>query len=78
MRIISTTDISKPGFDCYIYETVSLVTQLGVWAVISCLKIMAHKQGAIERNEIRVVCSTSSRSEAEEVYKSAGGKINVD
>lgn len=78
MRIISTTDISRPGFDCHIYETVSLVTQFGVWAVISCIKIMTHKQGVIEREDIRVLCSTSSRLEAEEVYKSAGGKINVD
>lgn len=75
MRIISTTDISRPGFDCHIYQTISLVSQFGVWAVISCFKIMAHKQEVAEREEIQVLCSTSSRAEAEYVYKSVGGKL---
>lgn len=78
MRIISTTDISRPVWDSHIYETISLVTQFGVWAVISCLKILIHRQGATEREEIRVLCSTSSRLEAEKVYKSFGGVLNVD
>ncbi len=75
MRIISTTDISRPGFDCYIYQTISLVNQFGVWAVISCFKITAHKQEVVEREEIRVLCSTSSREEAEYAYKSVGGEL---
>lgn len=76
MRVISTTDISRSGTDCHIYEKVSLVTQYGAWAVISCLMITAHKQHVPERKEIRVLCSTSSKTDAVKNYKSVGGVLH--
>jgi hypothetical protein len=39
MRVISTTDISRAGNDCYIYESVSLVEQFDIYSVINFLNV---------------------------------------
>jgi hypothetical protein len=69
MRVISTTDISRVGNDCYIYESVSLVEQFGLYSVINILKVT----GWAEREEVRVLCTTGDLDEAKKVYKSVGG-----
>ena len=38
MKIISTTDLSREGNDCYIYESVSLVEAFGMYTVIVAKK----------------------------------------
>ena len=38
MKIISTTDLSREGNDCYIYESVSLIEEFGMYAVVDCTK----------------------------------------
>ena len=40
MKIISTTNVSREGTDCYIYEELSLVEQFGVYAIISFYKVL--------------------------------------
>lgn len=39
MKTISTTDISRVGNDCYIYESVTLTEQFGIYAVINFVKV---------------------------------------
>ena len=65
MEVISTTNISRHGNDCYIEESVSLVEQFGLYAVIRFYKV----SGWSEREEVSVLISTSSRSEAGKKYK---------
>jgi hypothetical protein len=50
MKVISTKDTSRYGNDCYIYETVSMVEQFGMYAIIICQKIT----GWAEREDIFV------------------------
>lgn len=69
MRVISTTDISREGNDCYIYESVSLVEQFDIYSVINFLNVT----GWAEREEVRVLCTTRDMDEAKKVYKSIGG-----
>lgn len=71
MRIISTTDISREGNDCYIYESVSLVEQFDIYSVINFLNIT----GWAKREEVRVLCTTRDIDEAKKVYRSVGGKL---
>lgn len=69
MRVISTTDISREGNDCYIYESVSLVEQFEVYSVINILRVT----GWAEREEVHVLCTTRDIKEAKKVYKQHNG-----
>jgi hypothetical protein len=64
MNIIKTKDTSRHGNDCYIYETVSLVEQFGIYAIIFCQKI----SGWAPREDIYVVQTTSDRKIAEKMF----------
>jgi hypothetical protein len=70
MKVISTTDISREGNDCYIYESVSLVEQFDIFSVINFLNVT----GWAKREEVRVLCTTRDINKAKKVYKSVGGK----
>lgn len=70
MRVISTTDISREGNDCYIYESVSLVEQFDIYSVINILRVT----GWAEREETLVLCTTRDIDNAKKVYKEAGGE----
>jgi hypothetical protein len=65
MNIISTTNISRPGNDCYIEESVSLVEQFDLYAVIRFYKV----SGWSDREEVSVLITTKSRTEAGKKYK---------
>lgn len=65
MEIISTTDVSRYGNDCYIEESYSLVEQFGLYAVIRFYKV----SGWSDREEVEVVFSSSSKAEAGKIYK---------
>jgi hypothetical protein len=69
MRIISTTDISREGNDCYIYESVSLVEQFGIYAIIICQRVT----GWAKREGMHVLDSATDWTKAKEVYKKYGG-----
>ncbi len=65
MHVISTTVISRPGNDCYINESVSLVEQFGIYAVIRFYKV----SGWSDCEEVNILITTSSKSEAGKKYK---------
>jgi hypothetical protein len=65
MNIISSTNLSRYGNDCYIEESVSLVEQFDIYAVIRFYKV----SGWSEREEVDVLITTSSKSEAGKKYK---------
>ena len=44
MKVISTTDLSHEGNDCYIYKSVNLVETFGMYAVIITEKIVGWFQ----------------------------------
>ncbi len=69
MRVISTTDISREGNDCYIYESISLVEQFGVYSVISCQRVT----GWAEREGACILDSTTELTKAKATYKKYGG-----
>ena len=72
MKILYTTDLSRVGNDCYIYETVSLVEVLGMYAVITAQKVT----GWADHKEIR--CSPDpilDFDEAKDLFVKAGGKL---
>jgi len=73
MKTIYTTDISRVGNDCYIYESVTLTEQFGIYAVINFLKVT----GWAEREEVHVLCTTTDRKEANKVYKEYGGRFDA-
>jgi hypothetical protein len=71
MEVISTTDLSRPGNDCYIYESVSLVEQFELFSVIRYWRVT----GWSDQEEVSVLYTSFSRSSATKRYKSYGGKI---
>ena len=74
MEVIYTTDLSRPGNDVYIYESISLVKQFELYAVIKIWKVT----GWSEQEEVSVLYTSSSRSSAIEKYKSYDGIIEED
>lgn len=71
MKIISTTDISRVGNDCYIYEAISLVEQFGIYAIIRCLKVT----GWAKTESIEVIFSSHECSDVIKEYDRLGGII---
>lgn len=65
MNIISTTDCTRYGNDCYIEESYSLVEQFGLYAVIKFYKV----SGWSDYEEVSVLISTTNKSEAAKKYK---------
>ena len=65
MKIIKTKDTSRPGNDCYIYETVSLVEQFGMYAIIHCQKVV----GWSEHQEISVTRTTTDPEIAKKMFE---------
>ena len=72
MRVISSTDLSRDGNDCYIYESISLVEQFGVYAVITCQRVT----GWAEREGMCIFDSTTDLDRAKAVYKKYGGILD--
>jgi hypothetical protein len=65
MEVLSTTNISGPGNDCYIEESYSLVQQFGLYAVIRFYKVTGWSDAA----EVDVLITTTDKTEAGKVYK---------
>ena len=74
MKIISTTDLSREGNDCYIYESVSLVEEFGVYTVITCQKVVGwsdFKEFCFQSNP------TTDIEDAKQRYWEHGGNLNA-
>lgn len=70
MKVISTTDLSQAGNDCYIYKSVSLVEAFGMYTIITAEKTV----GWFDRNEIYARSDvTCDLERAKFLYKKAGG-----
>jgi hypothetical protein len=65
MNIISSTNLSRYGNDCYIEESVSLVEQFGLYAVIRFYKV----SGWSDYEEATILITTSDKAEAGKKYK---------
>lgn len=65
MNIISSTNLSRYGNDCYIEESVSLVEQFDLYVVIRFYKV----SGWSDHEEVDVLITTKSQSEAGKKYK---------
>ena len=74
MKIISTTDLSREGNDCYIYESVSLVEAFGMYAVIICERVTGWSD--YEEMEFRGK-PTTDIEEAKQRYWEYGGKLTT-
>ena len=71
MEVIYTTDLSRPGNDVYIHESLSLIKQFELYAVIKVWKVT----GWSEQEEVSVLYTSNSRSSAIERFQSYGGKF---
>lgn len=71
MRVVYTTDLSRPGNDCYIEETVSLIEQFGIYAILVCQKVT----GWCSDENIFVHQVTTDLKEALKDYEALGGKF---
>lgn len=69
MNIIATTDLSREGNDCYIYESVSLVEAFGMYTVI----VADKTNGWCTTREIYCKDTTSDLNIAKRMYKQCGG-----
>jgi hypothetical protein len=71
MKIISTTDRSRYGNDCLIYETINLVEQFGIYATIVFTKI----SGWYKEKNVTVHGQTTDYDLAVAYYEKCGGKM---
>ncbi len=71
MKIISATDLSHYGNDCYINHSVSLVKQFGVYAVINLLRVT----GWYEDNRGDIEYVGVDYGQAVKIYQLHGGVI---
>ena len=75
MKIISTTDLSREGNDCYIYESVSLIEAFGMYKVITAEKTV----GWFDNKQIYTSSNlTCDFDEAKFMYKKAGGILKIE
>lgn len=65
MNIISTTNTSRYGNDCYIEESVSLVEQFEIYSVIRFYKV----SGWSSLKEVSVLFTSDNKAEAGQEYK---------
>lgn len=69
MKVISTTDLSREGNDCYIYESVSLVEAFGMYSIIRAEKVAGYWGS----KDIGCTLATNDLYEAKQMYKEYGG-----
>ena len=69
MEIISTTDVSRYGNDCYINRSITLVKQFGIYAVITFQKIT----GWFEDEYVGADYMSNNYEDAIKFYKENGG-----
>jgi hypothetical protein len=73
MKVISTTDLSREGNDCYIYQSISLVEAFGMYTVIDAEKVI----GSWDKRDISCTHTTSDLDIAKHMYMKAGGILET-
>lgn len=71
MKVLYTTDLSRPGNDVFINESITLVEQFNMYVVIKLFKVT----GWSEREDATVLISTTDKDAATKKYLDYGGKI---
>lgn len=74
MEVIYTTDLSRPGNDVYIYESISLLKQFELYIVLRVWKTV----GWSETEEATILYTSHSRSSAIERFQSYNGIVEED
>ena len=70
MKVISTTNLSREGNDCYIYQSVSLIEAFGMYTVI----VADRTTGWCDRKTIYCQSEvTTDFNKARLMYKQVGG-----
>lgn len=75
MKIISTTDLSHEGNDCYIHESVTLVEEFGMYTVVSAHKVTGWSEDCDIRCHSTTTCNLD---QAKFLYQSCGGELKGD
>ena len=70
MEVIHTTDLSRAGNDCYIYESVSLVEVFGMYTVIEATKVSGWFENEVITTGSKIVYDFD---DAKKMYKEYGG-----
>ena len=71
MNIISQTDLSREGNDCWINESVILCEEFNLYFVPRIMEV----SGWSDYQDVSLLCEpTDNKSEAANVYKEYGGK----
>jgi hypothetical protein len=70
MNIVSTTDLSRGGDDCYIFKTVSLIEEFGMYAVITAEKVVGPQDKQAISCDSKTTCDLQ---QAKFMYRQAGG-----
>ena len=65
MTVLSSTNTSREGNDCYIYEEIALVSQFEMYAVIRSLRVT----GWATREDMDILLVTTDKAEAGKKYK---------
>ena len=72
MNIISHTDLSKAGNDCWINEAIILCEEFNLYFVLKVMKV----SGWSDHQDVNLLCEpTDNKSEAANAYKKYGGKL---
>lgn len=70
MKIISTTDLSREGNDCYIHKSVSLIEEFGMYNILTAEKTVGWFDGKEMYLKAETTCDLDR---AKFMYKQAGG-----
>ena len=71
MKVKYTTDLSRPGNDVYIYESITLLEQFDLYVVMKVFKVT----GWADHEDVNIILVTRNRTEAIKTYKENGGII---
>jgi hypothetical protein len=65
MRIVERTDISRPGNDCFINESVSIIEEFGIYSILISQKVV----GWFDREVMYIADTSSDYEKIEAKYK---------
>ncbi len=74
MKVISTTDLSHEGNDCYIYKSVSLIEAFGMYNILTAEKTVGGFSRKTMYTKSDITCDLD---QAKYMYKQAGGQIDA-
>jgi hypothetical protein len=70
MKVISTTDLSHGGNDCYIYKSISLIEEFEMYTVVTAEKVVGWQDRQSISCDSKTTCDLQ---QAKYMYRQAGG-----